>query len=113
MKFLSVILLIWMFNACSLIKRNSSSSVIKNSVPEEMTHTGFVSGLVSFVDGCGYYIQVKEGGEIKKYYPFNLTDEYKKEGVKIHFLFHLSRAKQPEGCKVDAVIVVDEIEYEI
>ena len=55
---------------------------------------------------CPLYVDVVEGDLFFKAYPVNLPDELKVEGLKIKFAYALSRAPQPEGCKVDKVISV-------
>lgn len=106
MKIISGLLIVWVLFACSLMKEKT----INTAEVKDVVNNAFVSGEIMMNDGCSVVIRVEEEGAIKKYYPINLSEEFKKEGTKIHFLFHLSRAMQPEGCKVNAVIVVDEIE---
>ena len=114
MKVVSVLLLGCMLQSCIVIKqkKNEENSVRQENVNE--FHASFVTGKVrnEIGEGC-LYIQVQEGTTVKKYYPINLSDEYKKDGLNIHFSFHLSRAMLPQVClldAVDAVIVIDKIE---
>lgn len=114
MKVVSLLLLGFMLQSCIVIKqkKNEEKSVRQENVNE--FHASFVTGKVRnrIGEGC-LYIQVQEGATLKKYYPINLSDEYKKDGLNIHFLFHLSRVMLPQVClldAVDAVIVVDKVE---
>jgi hypothetical protein len=116
MKVISGLFLVWMLIACSLTKEKTANSTNVKLDKADEVHASFVTGKVRnrIREGC-LYIQVQDGTTEKKYYPINLSDEYKKDGLKIHFLFHLSRAMLPQVClvdAVDAVIVVDEIELE-
>ena len=114
MKVVSVLLLGCMLQSCIVIKqkKNEENSVRQENVNE--FQASFVTGRVRIRIGEGcLYIQVQEGTTVKKYYPINLSDEYKKDGLNIHFSFHLSRAMIPQVClldAVDAVIVIDKIE---
>jgi hypothetical protein len=117
MKVVSGLFIVWMLIGCSLTKEKTTNSTSVKLEKADEVHASFVTGKVinRIGEGCSY-IQVQEGTTLKKYYPINLSDEYKKDGLKIHFLFHLSRAMLPQGCldeAVDAVIVIDEIELKI
>jgi hypothetical protein len=114
MKVVSLLILVFLLLSCNVLKHEKNE---ENSVKQENTnefHASFVMGKVRIRIGEGcLYIQVQEGATLKKYYPINLPDEYKKDGLNIHFLFHLSRAMLPQAClvdAVDAVIVIDKIE---
>lgn len=112
MKVLSLSILIFLLFSCNVFKQNKNDE--NNIQPESKNevHASFVDGEVKIGEGC-LYILVKEGATQKKYHPINLSDEYKKDGLGIHFLYHLSRAMLPQTCvveAVEAVIVVDEIE---
>jgi hypothetical protein len=112
MKVVCVLLLGCMLQSCLVIKqkKNEENSVRQENVNE--FQASFVTGKVIIGEGC-MYIQAQEGATVKKYYPINLSDEYKKDGLNIHFTFHLSRAMLPQVClvdAVDAVIVIDKIE---
>jgi hypothetical protein len=114
MKVVSVLLLVSMLLSCNVLKHGKNEEI---SVKQENTnefHASFVTGKVRnrIGEGC-LYIQVQEGATLKKYYPINLSDEYKQDGLNIYFLFHLSRAMLPQAClvdAVDAVIVIDKVE---
>ena len=112
MKVISVLLFVYILLSCHVLKqKENKENSIKPENKDEL-HSSFVMGEVKIREEC-LYILVKEGATQKKYYPINLSDEYKKDGLDIHFLFHLSRAMLPQACvveAVDAVIVVDEIE---
>ena len=115
MKVVSGLFIVWMLIGCSLTKEKTANSTSVKLEKSDEVQPSFVIGEVRLNEEC-LYIKVKDGSTEKKYYPLNLTDEYKKDGLKIHFLFRLSRALLPQGCAneaVDAVIVIDEIELKI
>lgn len=117
MKVVSGLFFVWMLIGCSLTKEKTTNSTFVKLEKVDEVQASFVTGKVRNRNGEGcLYIQVQDGTTEKKYYPINLSDEYKKDGLKIHFLFHLSRAMLPQGCldeAVDAVIIIDEIELKI
>lgn len=45
----------------------------------------------------------------KKVFPVNLKDGMKKKGLKVAFTYTFSKAMQPEGCDVEAVIQLENI----
>jgi hypothetical protein len=63
-------------------------------------------------DNCPNYIEITSGPEIespKKVYAMNLAKKYLKEGKHLRFNFTYSKAKNPEGCNVEAVVILSEI----
>lgn len=71
---------------------------------------------VSKNEPCSVYISV-EGVfskstlmEYRSVFPVNLERKFQKDGSYIRFNYNLSRAKSPEGCQVDAVVSVTEVE---
>jgi hypothetical protein len=42
-------------------------------------------------------------------YAMNLAKKYLKEGKQLRFNFTYSKAKNPEGCNVEAVVVLTDI----
>ncbi len=63
-------------------------------------------------DNCPNYIEITNGPEIespKKVYALNLAKKYLKEGKQLHFNFTYSKAMNPEGCNVEAVVVLSDI----
>jgi hypothetical protein len=63
-------------------------------------------------DNCPNYIEITSGPEIespKKVYAMNLAKKYLKEGKQLRFNFTYSKAKNPEGCNVEAVVVLTDI----
>jgi len=71
------------------------------------------SGIVRInKDNCPNYIEITSGPEIeslKKVYALNLAKKYLKDGKQLHFNLTYSKAMNPEGCNVDAVVVLSEI----
>lgn len=63
-------------------------------------------------NNCPNYIEIVSGPTIsspKKVYALNLSKKYLKEGKHLHFDFTYSKAMNPEGCNVEAVVVLTNI----
>jgi hypothetical protein len=63
-------------------------------------------------DNCPNYVEITSGPDIsvtKKVYALNLAKKYLKEGKKLRFDFTYSKAMNPEGCNVEAVVVLTNI----
>ena len=69
-------------------------------------------------NGCPYYIEIQKtkntnndkiNYQFKNIYPVNLEEKYRKDGLKIHFNYNISRAMTPAGCSVDAVVSVENV----
>jgi hypothetical protein len=63
-------------------------------------------------DNCPNYIEITSGPAIsatKKVYALNLPKKYLKEGKQLRFNFTYSKAMNPEGCNVEAVVVLSDI----
>jgi len=61
---------------------------------------------------CPNFIEITKGSDIsspKKVYAINLAKKYLKEGKHLHFDFTYSKAMNPEGCDVEAVVVLSNI----
>ena len=43
-------------------------------------------------------------------YPINLEQKYQKNGLYIQFNYTISRAMSPEGCTIDGVVSVENVE---
>jgi hypothetical protein len=96
-------------SACATHK-DISTPDHKEVVETESTDDVKTVGIVRITDkGCFCYLEVNEKGVLLKMYPVNLDEKYKKEGTRIQFTYHLSRAMQPENCFVDKVIAVDDV----
>ena len=65
---------------------------------------------------CSVYITIEgvfSKSSIIEYhtlYPLNLERTFKKDGLYIQFNYKTSRAMSPEGCSVDAVVVMENVE---
>ena len=55
------------------------------------------------------YIEVIIEKDMLTMYPVNMSDEFKKSGLKISFDYRPSKAPQPANCKVDRVISVSNV----
>ena len=63
-------------------------------------------------DNCPNYVEITSGPDIsgtKKVYGLNLAKKYLKEGKQLRFDFTYSKAMNPEGCNVEAVVVLTNI----
>ena len=63
-------------------------------------------------DNCPNYVEITNGPEItspKRVYALNLAKKYAKEGKQLRFNFTYSKAMNPEGCNVEAVVVLTNI----
>jgi hypothetical protein len=91
--------------------KTSSNAELDSTSKEEIANDGSVNGTVYVsLKGCPALILVDNGTDQVRYYPVNLSDEYKQDGLKISFTFVPSRAMQPEGCTlVDMVVSVDNV----
>ncbi|MEY4602802.1 MAG: hypothetical protein RIT43_94 [Bacteroidota bacterium] len=99
-KFVFIFIFFLSLTACK------SSKMAMNNPPDSETwkaivHTG---------GECGVYLTILIDGKEEKAFPVNLPDEFKKDALKIKFLFTSSRAPQPAGCVVDKVISVEQVE---
>jgi len=63
-------------------------------------------------ENCPNYIEITKGPDSpspKKVYAINLAKKYLKEGKHLHFDLTFSKAMNPEGCNVEAVVVLTNI----
>lgn len=63
-------------------------------------------------ENCPNYIEITNGPEIespKKVYALNLAKKYLKEGKRLQFDFTYSKAMNPKGCNVEAVVILSNI----
>lgn len=59
-------------------------------------------------EGCDWLIKYEEGAEDKFLIPVALDDEFKKDGLKVEFRFHLSRISQGD-CQMGQPAVIEHI----
>jgi hypothetical protein len=93
--------------ACS-----TSKEVVVEEKKEVIVEQAEVTDLVGKVrtsEECELYLETYEGGKLVTMYPVNLDDNLKQNGVKISFTYILSKAKQPENCRVDKVVVLENV----
>lgn len=78
---------------------------------ESIASDGEVIGVVCVsLKGCPVLIETTIAGEIFRFYPVNLGDEYKVDGLRITFNYSPSRVMQPKGCTlIDRVVVVENV----
>lgn len=59
--------------------------------------------------GCPFTIDIEEDGIKKSLYPISLEDKFKVEGLRLRFVYALSRAPQPKDCKCDHVVTLTDV----
>lgn len=67
------------------------------------TDTEKVMGTVKMEDGCGAVIEVTYGDVIKRYFPLNLEDKFKKDGLLLKFAFTEEETKAAAGTGCEAI----------
>ena len=89
-----------------------TTEVTENSEEEIPSNEGNyrIIGIVHVSEtDCPVYIEAQEENETVNYYPVNLEEKYKVEGMKIKFDYTWSKAPQPENCDVDKAIQVNDV----
>ncbi len=94
-----------------------SCGTAKKTNTEVVSTTGNYYGTVHLsANGCPYYIEIQKSKKtniaketFKNVYPVNLEEKFRKDGLKIHFNYNISRAMTPAGCTVDAVVSVENV----
>ena len=109
MKSILILFVIWGLCSCKCAKKQYEAT--KDKGLEELI------GIVHINENeCPQYIELSADLNpgvtlnFTKVYPINLKDGMKKKGLKVKFTYTLSKAMQPEGCNVDAVIQLNSIE---
>jgi hypothetical protein len=59
--------------------------------------------------GCDVVVEVEENGVKKTFFPFGIEEKFKVEGLRLKFVYTLSRAPQPKDCKCDHVVVLSDV----
>ncbi|MDB4678244.1 hypothetical protein OAE93_00785 [bacterium] len=87
---------------------SNKSSIQPETKLEEGKYVGIVTN--EFVQrGCSWIITYNDGSEDKYLIPVQLEEEYKNNGQKIEFSFHLSRINQGD-CQLGKPAVLESIE---
>lgn len=66
-------------------------------------------GTVRNDSGCGYVIDVTQGDVMKSYYPVNLEDKYKKEGMRLKFAWSKSLNEMTGDCSYLIPIEISDV----
>ena len=94
-------------------KKTDNTDTVNNEDPKDSTDSTATKRVLGIVhtpaEGCPYYIETTSGKSLTLY-PVNLIEKYQVEGLLLKFDYTLSRAQQPEGCKVDMVVYFDEVD---
>jgi hypothetical protein len=95
--------LVFMFlSSCGNSKKNSSNPIT------EMMMDGEVR--ISNLDGeCAIWIMTTKTSSFSGFYPVNLDEQFKINGLKIAFNYSDSRAPLPENCYNLKAIVISEV----
>ena len=59
--------------------------------------------------GCDVIIEVEENGVKKTLMPFGIEEKFKIEGLRLKFVYILSRAPQPKDCTCDHVVILSDV----
>ena len=102
---LSVAMLALAAGSCRPVKDAEPPYVDHGSAPSEAER---VSGTVTFSEECGYSIQVVQGDVLRTYFPVNLDDKYKVDGMRVKFAFEQVNEKPPKECPDLIVISVSD-----
>lgn len=107
MKMIRVFLFLFLLTACGV----SIEQPFVEQRAESIASDGEVIGVVCVsLKGCPVLIETTIAGEIFRFYPVNLGDEYKVDGLRITFNYSPSRVMQPKGCTlIDRVVVVENV----
>jgi hypothetical protein len=90
--------------SCSTQKEIIENGTFESEAVQIVKGTVYISE-----EGCPVFITAKIDGALVKMYPVNLEEQFKIDGLKIKFSFNLSRAMQPENCKVDKVVSLENV----
>jgi len=90
--------------SCSTQKEIIENRTFESEAVQIVKGTVYISE-----EGCPVFITAKIDGALVKMYPVNLEEQFKIDGLKIKFSFNLSRAMQPENCKVDKVVSLENV----
>lgn len=108
---LSTIICFGVFTACkSGVNKNTSQVEAKSQSStrdQKLLQAGYTYGVITDktgLDGCTFVIY---GDSSRAFEPYNLEEEYKKDGLKIYFKYRLSRA--PSICQHGQPIILSEI----
>jgi hypothetical protein len=100
MKYLIISFLFISMISCRTAEQVSEVSAEQTAVDDRM------SGIVRVsYKGCSPIIEATENGELVKFYPVNLSDKMKVDGMKIKFTYIPSRAQQPETCTFQLKVI--------
>ena len=107
MNFTYIFLILFGLVACG----TSNEVILVESGAESIESDGKISGTVYMsLKGCPVLIETTMAGETFRFYPVNLGDEYKVDGLRITFNYSPSRVMQPKGCTlIDRVVVVENV----
>jgi len=104
-------LLLTMF-VIALFACKSTKEVIKTqelSMLEESATIKTLGTVHLQSQGCDVVIEVEENGVKKIFFPFGIEEKFKVEGLRLKFVYILSRAPQPKDCTCDHVVVLSDV----
>lgn len=88
-----LIMALLLVGSCKTMKEKET--VDNGSAPNTEKRT---LGTVRNTDDCGFYIEVFVGDLAHSYYPVNLDEKYKVDGMRLKFAWKAAKAKPPKDC---------------
>ncbi len=105
-------LIVFTFSVVLLCSCAAGKKSDKNTSSDETSASmeGMTEGIVRISNGesdCAVRIESAASESSDGFYPVNLDDKFKKEGLKIYFSYSPSRAPLPDNCIGLTAIVID------
>lgn len=88
------------------VEENGKETVDHGSEPVNLDH---ISGTVRLTDDCGAYLEVIQGDVAHSYYPVNLDERFRVEGMRLKFAFEISKTKPPVACPNFEPITISDV----
>jgi hypothetical protein len=96
----------------SLFSCKTTKEVVKTEVLpmlEESASTITLGTVRLQSKGCDLIIEIEENGVKKTFFSFGIEEKFKVEGLRLKFVYTLSRAPKPKDCKCDHVVVLSDV----
>lgn len=107
-------LIVFAFSVLLLCSCAAGKKSEKNTSSDETSASmeGMTEGIVRISNGesdCAVRIESDAAGDSEGFYPVNLDEKFKKDGLKIYFSYSPSRAPLPDNCIGLTAIVIDSV----
>lgn len=108
MKILTLFFTVCVLASCATTTKTAADV---NTTSESIANDDVTSGIVrTEYKGCPALIETTEDGQVVKFYPINLDEAFKVNGLKIFFTYTPSKAPQPESCTlINKVVSVENV----